>query len=680
MSTCDTAPVASRGLVCASSCCASSSPRWAALRRAWASVRSCSRCAICWRTTASCASSSERRDWYRRCSSSMVRRSSSSLAAGGTKGLPSANARSRAARACSAMPVAALSRMPAVARVSSTRSSIWPASTTWPSWTAISETMPPSSDCTTWSWRDGITRASPRVTSSTGASAAQSSSRSTATTAARTIFWARCVPWREISASASASNGCSPASRACWSSIGLPSQRFVTGSSSTRTRSSRACRRWPLACSLLMGRPFVPRTAVRALGSGPARSCRPRDAAALQRFHDAVARAVGDNLPLSTTITRLTNCSSDVRCVTSSTVLPWANSARRWVTCASVVKSIALVGSSSSRIGALCSTARAMPTAWRCPPDSARRVRPPACRSPWGGGGRSPPEPADLGGGHDAPCRRHAACRSVMFSRSVPWNSSTSCDTQPMLRRTSAGSSWRRSMPSSSTRAVGVHRLEQAHDQTLDGRSCPSRRGRSGHLLAGGDAQADAVEREVVPVRVGEAHAAELDLALEVAPLHEGRAALGRTGAPPAWPSACRATRARCARPGTASAGPTIWPAGASARPASMLAAMSAPIVICARRSGRRRSGSRSPTPSCVSQEVPYIAVDDSARMRTRCGEEGVGTLPARLDHAFGALGLDGLQAGQALDQRGVALRRRAPGGFRQLVQPVLQHPAHARR
>ena len=42
----------------------------------------------------------------------------------------------------------------------------------------------------------------------------------------------------------------------------------------------------------------------------------------------------------------------------------------RCVICASVEKSIALVGSSSSSTGALCSTARARPTHWRWPPDS----------------------------------------------------------------------------------------------------------------------------------------------------------------------------------------------------------------------------------------------------------------------------------------------------------------------
>ena len=65
------------------------------------------------------------------------------------------------ARARSAKPWAALSRTPEVARVSSIFSSSWPSSTTWPSRTRISETTPPSSDCTTCSWRDGITLPSP---------------------------------------------------------------------------------------------------------------------------------------------------------------------------------------------------------------------------------------------------------------------------------------------------------------------------------------------------------------------------------------------------------------------------------------------------------------------------------------------------------------------------------------
>ena len=52
--------------------------------------------------------------------------------------------------------------------------------------------------------------------------------------------------------------------------------------------------------------------------------------------------------PPSSTITRLTSASIEVRCVTSTTVLPCANCAMRWVIWASELKSIALVGSSSA--------------------------------------------------------------------------------------------------------------------------------------------------------------------------------------------------------------------------------------------------------------------------------------------------------------------------------------------
>ena len=83
-------------------------------------------------------------------------------------------------------------------------------------------------------------------------------------------------------------------------------------------------------------------------------------------------------------MTRSTSASIEVRCVTSTTVLPWANSVTLRVTCASVEKSIALVGSSSSSSGALCSTARASPTLCRWPPDSSSPRSPTGMSKPRG--------------------------------------------------------------------------------------------------------------------------------------------------------------------------------------------------------------------------------------------------------------------------------------------------------
>jgi hypothetical protein len=68
---------------------------------------------------------------------------------------------------------ARFSRTEETKRVGSIFSSVWPASTTWPSCTAISATMPPSRLCSTCSWREGMTLPSPRVISSIWATAAQ---------------------------------------------------------------------------------------------------------------------------------------------------------------------------------------------------------------------------------------------------------------------------------------------------------------------------------------------------------------------------------------------------------------------------------------------------------------------------------------------------------------------------
>ena len=73
--------------------------------------------------------------------------------------------------------------------------------------------------------------------------------------------------------------------------------------------------------------------------------------------------------PRSSTITRSTRSSIDGLCVTSTSVLPLTASFSCCSSSRSAVGSIALVGSSKSRIGGSPMSARAIPTAWRCPPD-----------------------------------------------------------------------------------------------------------------------------------------------------------------------------------------------------------------------------------------------------------------------------------------------------------------------
>ncbi len=170
---------------------------------------------------------------------------------GGLKAVPSANARRRAERARNAKPCAALSRTPEVARVSSIFSSNWPASTTSPSRTRISDTTPPSSDWITCNWRDGITLPSPLVTSSTCAKQAQMINTITMPMAARTINWARWVWWRDITTSASSSKWRSWAEISALSAAVLPNIRFVSGSKNRWIRSSTASTALPALISRL---------------------------------------------------------------------------------------------------------------------------------------------------------------------------------------------------------------------------------------------------------------------------------------------------------------------------------------------------------------------------------------------------------------------------------------------
>ena len=170
--------------------------------------------------------------------------------AGGVKAVPSAKAFRRACLTCNANTCAALSRTPEVARVSSIFSSNWPASTTSPSFTRICDTTPPSSDCTTCSCRDGITFASPLVTSSISASAAHTISSTVTSRAERTSVCARKVAPRDITASASSSKGCIPACEAASGVTRSPPnrsrRRSLQGARRTRKRSSPSTNFWPI--------------------------------------------------------------------------------------------------------------------------------------------------------------------------------------------------------------------------------------------------------------------------------------------------------------------------------------------------------------------------------------------------------------------------------------------------
>jgi len=276
-STSETAPVASSGRVLLNSCCDRSMLRCAELRRAWASLNSWRRCASCWSLIDSMADSSERLASYNWRSSSRMRASSRlpSCAAGGSKAVPSARAFRRAAFTRREKAWAALSRTPDVARVSSIFSSNCPASTTWPSFTRISETTPPSSDWMTCSCRDGITLASPLVTSSTWATLAQTINTTVTTTALRTRVWARWVRAVLMMASASCSKLRMPAWAAVLGSTRGPARvsrtRLLMGASPRRRASSTSRVPCPILCMRDMcGAPLLTKRARCGLPPGPA--------------------------------------------------------------------------------------------------------------------------------------------------------------------------------------------------------------------------------------------------------------------------------------------------------------------------------------------------------------------------------------------------------------------------
>ena len=100
-----------------------------------------------------------------------------STSSGATKGSPVASAFRRADLASSDRYSALFSPSEEAKRVESILSRIWPASTSWPGFTRISSTMPPSRLWMICTWREGTTLPSPRTTSSMLPKPAHSNSR-----------------------------------------------------------------------------------------------------------------------------------------------------------------------------------------------------------------------------------------------------------------------------------------------------------------------------------------------------------------------------------------------------------------------------------------------------------------------------------------------------------------------
>ena len=135
--------------------------------------------------------------------------------------------------------------------------------------------------------------------------------------------------------------------------------------------------------------------------------------------------------PSSTTATRSARLMVESRWAMMSVVRPSMSvRSASWI-CCSICTSIAEVASSSTSIGGLTSSVRAIASRWRCPPESVKPRSPPRCRSPRGaptrtrGRRRQPRRPGSLRtsrrGGRRRCCRgstprtgtaRRAPCRS----------------------------------------------------------------------------------------------------------------------------------------------------------------------------------------------------------------------------------------------------------------------------
>ena len=169
----DTAPLASKGLFAANSLLADSNVFSASSFLNCTSISSFWRCSIWSRAMFIIESNSSRLALYSASSCSYTCALSCLISAGGLNAPPSASAFKRACLASNDKYCDWFSRSDDLARVSSILISGEPTSTISPSLIKISDTIPPSNDWIICTWREGITRPSPRVTSSTLANQAQ---------------------------------------------------------------------------------------------------------------------------------------------------------------------------------------------------------------------------------------------------------------------------------------------------------------------------------------------------------------------------------------------------------------------------------------------------------------------------------------------------------------------------
>ena len=172
----------------------------------------------------------------------------------------------------------------------------------------------------------------------------------------------------------------------------------------------------------------------------------------------------------------------------------------------------------TGRCSGLRTSARAMASRWRWPPDTL--VPPWAMRrvEPAGHGARRSRRPGRPRAPPTSRRRWRRACRSAGCSRTVPENRYGFCGTRPMRLHSTSGSRSRTSTPSTSTAPVGG--VEQAGDQVERASSCPTPvLPMMAVVWPGSAVKRDVAEHRLLGARVVEADVAQLE-----------RAALGQLG------------------------------------------------------------------------------------------------------------------------------------------------------
>ena len=355
-----------------------------------------------------------------------------------------------------------------------------------------------------------MTLPSPRVTSSTSASAAQTTSSSRISAEARTIFCARCVLLRDITSSASCSKLRNPAWLACASVAVVPSRRSVSGAMPHAQLLQHASTRLPARNSSALVRPSG--------WFGSFAHAAPRDAPRRQRFHDAVARPVGDDLA-AVDHDHARHHRQQRGAVRHQhhrlVVRELADVLRDLRLGGEVHRAGGLVEQQDGRVvqhGARKADALALPARERLAALAHRHVE--AARVAVDEVGHA----GQLGRGHDGRVIGIGQAEGdVVAQRAV--------EERHVLRHVADVAPHVGRVELAQVDAVEQHRavgrLVQAHDQPLDGRLARAHAADQRHALAGGDLEAQAVERRVLPVRVAELDVAELDVAAQLRALDE---------------------------------------------------------------------------------------------------------------------------------------------------------------